>query len=165
MAIAICLLCCSCNSNVDAPDDNTTESTTEETTKFIESLHFEVNEIVANSKPEDLYIQIGDVYFSPTEALKTSEFIERADKSIMKLTYKICEDDIKDNFVEYTPEYLVPGSETIDIFFYCDGQLVFDINVINFSDEATAIKDCYVFTMNEMYELFSKEAVNTKGMS
>lgn len=165
LAIILCLLCCSCSNNVDEPINSTTEIITEETTKFIESLHFELNEIVANSKPEDLYIQIGDVYFSPTEALKTSEFIERADKSIMKLTYKICEDDIKDIFVDYTPEYLVPGEENINIFFYCDGQLVFDIEVMNFSDTATAIKDCFVFTMNEKYENFSKQAVNTKGIS
>lgn len=164
MIMVICFLCCSCNNNVDELNNNTTESTKEETTKFIESLHFEVNEIVANSKPEELYIQIGDVYFSPTEALKVSEFIERADNSIMELTYKICEDDIRDVFVDYTPQYLVPGGKTTDIFFYCDGQLVFDIEIMNFSDTSTAIKDCFVFTMNEKYELFSKEAVNTKSM-
>lgn len=164
LIFTICLACCSCNNNAKTSTSNTTGSTPEETTKFIESLHFEVNEIVANSKPEELYIQIGDAYFSPTEALKVSEFIERADNSIMELTYKICEDDIRDIFVDYTPEYLVPGGKTTDIFFYCDGQLVFDIEIINFSDTSTAIKDCFVFTMNEKYELFSKEAVNTKGI-
>lgn len=165
MAIVICLLCCSCNKNVDVPNDNTSESPTEEITKFIESLHFEVNEIVASSKPEDLYIQIGDVYFSPVEALKVSEFMERADKSIMKLTYKICQDDIKDAFIDYSPEHLVPSNETAKIFFYCDGQLIFDIDVLNFNKNASAIKDCYAFTMNEKHETFSFDAVDTKGIS
>lgn len=166
MAFVICLLCCSCNNNDNGNTvNNTAESTTEESTKFIESLHFEVNEIVANSKPEDLYVQIGDVYFSPNEALTVGEFINRANKSIMELTYKICEDDIKDVFIDYNPDYLVPGNETLEVFFYCDGQLVFDINVINFSNNTTAIKDCYAFTMNEKHELFSADAVDTKGIS
>ncbi|MGN0527504.1 MAG: hypothetical protein ACI4IE_00120 [Eubacterium sp.] len=173
----ICMIFCSCGKATSVPNEEDVKSneknietssdtyTIEDNSQLIEKLDFQPNDVVVNSKPKDLYIQIGDVYFSPTEKLTVNEFIKRANGSSMNLKYQICEDDISDKFVEYSQNYLVAGGEDVDIFFYCDNQLLFKLNALNITDKTLSLGDCYAFTMSEMHELFSNDAVDTKSIS
>lgn len=44
----------------------------------------------------------------------------------------ICEDDISMTYAEYSDNYLVAGGKSVNIFFYCEEQLVFKLVTKNF---------------------------------
>ena len=165
MVILICVIPCGCAEDTPLLTDSSTSNEETVTIPLIERLEFSVNDIVLNAKPEDLYYQICDVYLSPMEALSVSEFVARAQKSSMKLTYNICEDDISMTYADYSDNYLVTGCESVNVFFYCEEQLVFELVARNLTDETLPIKECYAFEINEMHECFSKNAVDVKSRS
>ena len=169
----MCVGLCGCtkNNSTDIDINNslsaTLSSNNDKTTTLplIETLEFSVNDVVFNSKPEDLYYQICDVYLSPVEGLSVAEFMERAKKSSLQLTYNILEDDIQWIFSDYSDNYLVTGGENVKIFFYCEEQLVFELLAQNLTDKTLPLKDCYAFEIIEMHEYFSKDAADVNSIS
>ncbi|MBQ6885148.1 MAG: hypothetical protein IJN56_05365 [Clostridia bacterium] len=171
IVVLICVGLCACekdgsnNVNNSSSTDSTSNIDVTNDLPLIETLEFSVNEIVLNSKPEDLYYQICDVYLSPVESLSVAEFMERAKTSSMQLTYNICEDYTPMTYSDYSENYLVTDGESVDIFFYCEEQLVFKLTAKNLSNETIPLKECYAFEIDEMYEYFSKNAVDVKSKS
>ena len=169
MIILMCISLCACATNIGVNDslsvEHSSDNSETEIIPLIEVLKFSVNDKISNSKPEDLYYQICDVHLSPVESLSVAEFIERAKESSMQLTYNICEDDVKWIFSDYNDNYLVTGGGNVEIFFYCEDQLVFKLVCKNLTDETLPLKNCYAFCIEEMHEYFSENAVDVKSRS
>lgn len=129
------------------------QDTVNDGTKGIDSFTFAPSDTLLKSTPSDLYLQIADICFSPIESLTVEEYMTKISSSRLfdGITYNICEDDIYDVYSDYSENYLVPAEETVDIYFYYNGQAIFALEALNITKSTQSLKNCYAFRMREAY--------------